>query len=326
MCQTNPHPEISPMCQSRREFLRTTSCAAYVGMVAPFLPPWVRQAWALPTGSVIAQEPFGRLEEVGPSMWAMISTPLTGDYTTTCNGGIIAGRSGVVVFESFYTPEGGQWIAEQARELTGRWPTHVVVSHYHGDHAGGASGFPGGEAAPALLTSGTTADQVREGHEEGSPEQRPWADVTILLETQDSSIDLGDRTVRVHPFHGHTASDLAVSIEGGPVWTGDLVWNGMFPNYMDATPTRLARSVEALAGLEANAIVPGHGPLASPADLRRFQSVLQHVEDVAREAHRQGWSAEEAAEDFQLPASLGEWIPFSPSYYQRAIQAWLDEL
>ena len=112
----------------------------------------------------------------------------------------------------------------------------------------------------------------------------------------------------------------------GPVWCGDLVWNAMFPNYMDAVPSRLSRSVRALQAIPAGVFVPGHGPLADAAVMSRYVALIDSVEEAARNAWRRGVNSEEAAENYDVPAELGEWVMFSPNYYQRAIQAWMDEL
>ena len=133
---------------TRREFV---SCASHLALAAVCMPLAVRERWArVALGTVVADEPFGRLEQVGEGIWALISTPLGGDYTTTSNGGIIAGRSGVLAIEGFNTPAGATWLANKSRELTGRWPTHVVLTHYHADHANGVAGYLGNAARPVV--------------------------------------------------------------------------------------------------------------------------------------------------------------------------------
>lgn len=156
----------------------------------------------------------------------------------------------------------------------------------------------------------------------------PWADVVLLPGVADTEIDLGGPAVNIVPRRGHTASDVSVEVDGGegPVWCGDLVWNAMFPNYMDAVPSRLSRSVRALQALPAEVFVPGHGPLAGGDAMARYVAVIDSVEAAAREAGRRGINAEDAAKEYQVPEHLGEWALFSPTYYQRAIEAWLREL
>jgi glyoxylase-like metal-dependent hydrolase (beta-lactamase superfamily II) len=134
-----------PPSVDRRTFLHASaSCAGYLAALAPGMPRWFRSfRTARVESTPVTQEPWGRLERVGDGLWALISTPLDGDRTTLCNGGIIAGRDGVLVVESFASPRGAEWMARQARDLAGRWPSRVVLTHFHGDHANGVEGFAG---------------------------------------------------------------------------------------------------------------------------------------------------------------------------------------
>jgi glyoxylase-like metal-dependent hydrolase (beta-lactamase superfamily II) len=322
---------------SRREFLRgSTACAAHAFLMAAPFPTYAQALWSTRAlGQTVSQEPFGRLEEVGPGLFALISTPLTGDYTTVCNGGIIAGRSGVLVVEAFQTPEGAAWMAGQARILTGRWPTHVLITHYHGDHTGGLDGyFPpaagegGTRPAPEVLATPVTRD-LRTGRlPDDAPEalRRRWADVILVSPEESSTLDLGGRVVELTPRRGHTPSDCTVEVpDQEMVWCGDLVWNGMFPNYMDAIPSRLSGAVRSLQAGQSFLYIPGHGPLADQGDLVRYVQVIDGIEETARRARREGWTAQEAAERHQIPGTLGEWTLFNPSYFQRAVEAWMME-
>jgi glyoxylase-like metal-dependent hydrolase (beta-lactamase superfamily II) len=114
--------------------------------------------------------------------------------------------------------------------------------------------------------------------------------------------------------------------EPSVVWCGDLVWNHMFPNYRDAIPSLLSQSVRALTRSGRTVYVPGHGSLADQADLDLYIQVIDRVEMTARRAFERGASAAEAAKEFGLPASLGEWMMFSPRYYEVALSAWEREL
>jgi len=327
------------MTLNRRRFVAASgSCASYLAAAAPLLSATAFRRWLdVPrTPRLVAQEPFARIEEIGRGSFAVVSTPLEGDFTTVCNGGIIGGATGTVVVEAFATPAGAAWVARQARALTGRWPTHVVVTHYHGDHSAGPAGFrpadgqdaDGQDGDPPLLrVTEVTRNRVLESPSDEST-LAAWADATVLSGDEPAEIDLGDRVVTVVPRSGHTASDLSVELDGGrgPVWCGDLVWNAMFPNYMDARPSTLSRSVRALQALPASVFVPGHGPLADSGAMTDFVTLIDSVEDAARDAARRGANAEAAARSFRPPGALGEWTLFGPTYYQRAIQAWLDEL
>ncbi len=319
---------VRPM--DRRTFVETaTACSAHLMFLYIGATPWA----VLPSSKdrrrrVQAQEPWGRLEYVGEGLWALISTPLE-DRTTLCNGGIIAGADGTLVVESFATPQGAKWMAERARDLTGRWPSHVVLTHFHGDHTGGVEGF-GLDDGLRIMSTEKTRDLVLEGDAQrdvGQRRREMLADVTIVGAMSPTRIDLGGRTVHLVPREGHTPSDLTIELEEpSVVWCGDLVWNRMFPNYRDAIPSLLSQSVRDLVRSDDVVYVPGHGPIADPVDLDLYVQVIDQVEAAARRAFERGVPAAEAAVEFSLPPSVGDWMMFSPRYYQVALSAWEREL
>ncbi len=313
---------------SRRDFLAATaSCAGYLAVGAPALSAMERMAFGAPTlGRTVAAEPWGHLDEVAQGVWAMISTPLAGPrgsdaWKTICNGGIVAGRSGVLLIEGFGTPEGAQWLYGRAKELTGRAPTHVILTHFHSDHSGGLSGYAAEAEPPRQHATERTRKLLVERAADGTT---PFVPEEVLPGDRAWALDVGGRTVTATPRLGHTPSDVSLEVDG-VVFAGDLVWIGMFPNYVDAIPSDLSRSVRSLLAREHDVLVPGHGALADPDALRRYVALLDDVEAAARRAYDAGVPAAEAARSYAPPASLGEWVTFSapPAYYERALGAWM---
>ena len=279
-------------------------------------------------GVVVAREPWGRLERVADGVWALVSDPLGGDRTTLSNGGIIAGRNGVMAIEGLFTSHGARWMASQARQLTGRWPTHVVVTHYHADHANGVDGYiADGFPTRILTTAATRALVLAKNTPMDDSRTAALRDATVLSATSETAVDLGGRRVRIVPRTGHTSSDVSVELdEPSVVFAGDLVWNRMIPNFVDAIPTVLTKQVTLLRRERSTTYVPGHGPLADAAAVDRYLSVLGEIETAARGAFAKGTPAAAAGAAFRLPAALGEWTLFGPTFYERAFSAWNREL
>lgn len=330
------HPDSTASCTreapsgcTRRTFVtRSVSCAAHIAAAASASSLLARRAWAsIPFGGVVASEPFGRLEQLAEGIWALVSTPLSGDNTTVANGGIVAGRDGVLVIEGLMTPLGAQWLAGKAKELAGRLPTHAVVTHYHADHANGLAGYSSG-SAPVAHVSAVTRELVLSKNLPTEPNRtRVFGDAVVVDAERPSTLDLGGRRITLVPRRGHTASDLTIEVEEpSVVFGGDLVWNGMFPNYVDAVPSQLSASVAALRRSRDTRYVPGHGGVASSDDLARYVAVLDEVEHAARRAVAAGTPAATAAASFRLSQSLGEWLMFSPTFMPRAFVAWEREL
>jgi glyoxylase-like metal-dependent hydrolase (beta-lactamase superfamily II) len=311
---------------SRRDFLG--SCAAHLALAAA-APAVARAAWTSHrAGAVVAQEPWGRLERVAHDVWALISDPLGGDRTTLANGGIIAGRNGVLVIEGLFTSPGARWLASQARILTGRWPTHVVLTHYHADHANGVDGYVADGFPTRVYTTEATRAQVLSKNTP-AVESRSAAlrDAVVVPTDRNTVLDLGQRAVRLVPRAGHTGSDVTVEVDSpSVVFAGDLFWNAMIPNYVDAVPSVLGAQSRALRRDRATVYVPGHGAVSDLAGVDRYLAVLGELESAARSAHTAGTPPPAAAAAFRLPAALGEWTLFGPTFYERAFAAWNREL
>jgi glyoxylase-like metal-dependent hydrolase (beta-lactamase superfamily II) len=204
----------------------------------------------------------------------------------------------------------------------------VAITHYHSDHANGLSGYFSDSARPTLYATSATRDLVTARNKpDDASRSAALRDAVILDASATSRIDLGGRTVRVVPHNGHTPSDCTLELDDPSViFGGDLIWNGMFPNFVDAMPSRLGLSVRAVRGSRFSTIVPGHGALAKAADVDRYIAMLDEIEHAARIARAKGQTPVEAGATYALPASLGEWLMFNKVFYQRAFEAWYREL
>ncbi len=321
-----PHSALS-----RREFLALSSSigAQWVLMSAIGSRP-SRGA----TGSkIVADEAWARIERLADGVWAVVSTPLVqNDWTTVCNGGIIAGRNRVVTIESYARPAGAKWVAERTRELTGRWPTDVVVTHYHGDHASGLSGYGTEEERPQVWLTAKTLDLIRK--DDIRRELPPLSVRAEMLDSahildpeQSTDLDLGGLTITLHPRLGHTASDVTIELdEPSVVFFGDLLWNRIFPNFRDTIPTAFSQSIRATLRERETTYVPGHGPRPEPGEIESYLDLVDEIEAAGRRSFEKGVSAAEAAMDFELPASVSDWHLFNDNYFEVAIRAWHKEL
>ena len=319
---------MSPIDLSRREFLWSSAAAAGLWSAGNLRS---RPAMAA-SGRIVDEQPWARLEELAEGVWAVASTPLeSNDWTTGCNGGLIAGSERVLAIEGFVRPAGAAWLARQAETLTGRRPTDVLITHFHGDHANGIEGYRATEA-PRVRATRATLDLIRdEDEQKETPPSEERAAMLAAAESIDpgspTRLDLGGRTVTLHPRRGHTPSDVTAEIdEPGIVFAGDLVWNGIFPNYRDTEPSAFAESIRALRRDSETIYISGHGTLARGHDVDRLSMLVESVETQARLAHEKGTPVEQAAADYRLPDSVSDWVLFNPKYFEVAFKAWFEEL
>jgi len=207
--------------------------------------------------------------------------------------GLVVGDDGVLLVDTGSTPAEGARLRDQARELTGREVTDVVLTHGHFDHVFGACAFPGARVyghrsldayllrerraqREAAVRHGTDAAQAGLGAERLVRTSHPVG--------AELALDLGARPVRlVHPGPGHTGHDLVVLVAGASprdpavVFCGDLVEESGEPQAgEDAVPAAWPAALDALLALggETARYVPGHGAVVDARFVRAQRDAL----------------------------------------------------
>jgi glyoxylase-like metal-dependent hydrolase (beta-lactamase superfamily II) len=112
-------------------------------------------------------------------------------------------------------------------------------------------------------------------------------------------IDVGGRLVElIEVGPAHTAGDtIAVVPDAGVVYTGDIlfingapiVWAGPLSNWVAACDLML--------GMDADVIVPGHGPVTDKAGITEVRDYLTYVDEAATARHAAGIDAFDAARE-----------------------------
>ena len=336
----------------RRKFLERCF-GANCGFAATLLlaPVAARRAYGQePLGDVIGNRPFGRIEKIADGVWALVSTPFTaagtaGDLSTHSNGGLIVGRDKILAIDSYRTQAGCKFMAEACHFLTGRLPTHVVHTHFHFDHLGGTRGFLQQADVPEIIMTQATRqsafDAYLKTHVDAN--QAPFkvsgiekwggnlTDASLIIEDESKPLvlDLGQRAVTITPMTGHTSSDLVVVDQQSQVtFAGDLIWDGIFPNFMSSSPQKWIESVKKIASKPNRVIVPGHGSVCkSDSDgMKRYQILLDEIESHARSKFERGVEEAAAADAFALPSSIGDLRYFRSGFHEIAMSAWYREL
>lgn len=110
-------------------------------------------------------------------------------------------------------------------------------------------------------------------------------------------LNIGGRKIALREVGpAHTSGDLIVEVpDAGVVFAGDILfigstpvmWWGPLQNWFDA--------LDLVLDLDADVIVPGHGPLTNESGVRAVRAYWEFVQEAARDAYGAGTSAERAA-------------------------------
>ena len=206
----------------------------------------------------------------------------------------------------------------------------VVNTHSNGDHT-----FGNRLAKNAVIIASEAA--AHEMREEGNPQMLAqvmknadsmgevgaffkrifgafdFAGVTFRLPdrtfTGEETIRVGDKRVElIQVGPAHTAGDVIAFVPANRVvYTGDIL-------FVDGTPIAWAgpvsnwiRACDRIMALDADVIVPGHGPITDKVGVKRMQDYLVYVDSETRKRHGAGMNSWQAAQDITL-GSFGDWL------------------
>ncbi len=257
-------------------------------------------AACLPAGPALAQgQDFSQVEiraiHLSPSIHM-----LTG---AGGNIGLSVGEDAVFVIDDQFAPLAPKIKAAIAR-ISPKPVQFVLNTHFHFDHTGGNEAFGKDGAlivahdnARKRMTSDQLISLVNTTSRQAASPKAALPVVTVAGE-----ITFHINGDEVHAFHvprAHTDGDLIVHFrQGDVVHMGDVFFNGLYP-FIDissgGSPEGVIAAVDrvlALAG-DKTKIVPGHGPLASKADLADYRKMLATGVQRVKEARRAGKSDEE---------------------------------
>jgi cyclase len=232
------------------------------------------------------------MKKAGVFFSAPVETTALSDrlHLVTGPGGNIAalgGPDGLVMVDSGVPNRAGD-LRDAARKLGGGRPVAVLINtHWHMDHAGGNAAF-GKDGAKIWATANArkrlATEQFNEAFKMKSPASPPEA--LPVLTFDEAEVYVGDETIHLVAVPpAHTDGDLIIHFRKADViHAGDLFNNGFYPN-IDASSRGWiggmiagADRILKMAGASTR-IIPGHGPLATPDDLRAFRAMLATVHD-----------------------------------------------
>ena len=264
------------------------------------------------------------LADLGRGLYAWLQPD--GGWGWSNAGLVVDGDESLLVDTLFDEPlTAGMLRAMQA--ATGIAPESIatlVNTHANGDHTHGNALVPNAEivataaaaremaelppAMVARLMAGAAAGQLGPAGEMLAEVFAPFdlasARGRSPTRTFDHELELrvGDKKVVLKKLGpAHTAGDLVVHVPGDrAVFTGDILFAEVTPIMWAGPVGNWLAACDWILGLDAETIVPGHGPLCDAAAVRRMADYLRYVDREARARYAAGMPALEAALDIVL--------------------------
>ena len=260
--------------------------------------------------SELGTQPVGEAAEVAEGVYQLkVPVPFPLGFVSAY---LVAGDDGWTIIDTgFDYPEGREVWEKGARQVgldLDQDVESIVVTHFHPDHLGLARWLQKRSGAPVRLLEG----EIRHSHEvwdapdhtsfaehlvgggmERTPAERAAAQMRAKLSLpgemlslrEGEKIEVGAGAIRVLHAPGHADYQIILHDEGRKMlFAADHVMLGITPNiglWPDTKGRPLARYLESLSslrGLDADLVLPGHGPLFHNFDGRVDELLIHHEE------------------------------------------------
>jgi cyclase len=214
------------------------------------------------------------------------------------NIGASIGEDGIVVVDDQYAPLADR-IQAALKGVTDKPVRFIINTHYHGDHTGGNAYFQ--KQAPIIaqdnvrkrLETGGTAGNGGSVHMENKPDAKEA--LPIITFDHDVTVHLNGEDIRALYFPaGHTDGDSIIFFpKSNVVHMGDDFVTYGFPFIDVDSGGSINGMIDGVEKVISQVppdvkIIPGHGPISSVDDVRKYLDMLKATRDVVAKALQQG--------------------------------------
>ena len=261
-------------------------------------------------GEAAAQRDFSAVEikttEVAPGLYMLEGAG--------GNIGLSVGPDGAFLIDDQFAPLSEKIMAAVAK-VSDSPVRFLINTHWHGDHTGGNEPFHAGGAV--IVAHDNVRKRLQEGLKRDSGDNTPPAPsaaLPVITFSQTVTFYWNGQDIAIrHPDPAHTDGDAIVRFSpANAVHMGDTYFNGGYP-YIDLESggdlDGLIAAQEATLTVtdDKTKIIPGHGPLASKADLARYVVMLKEVRKRIQALIDSGADEEAAVKADPLKDLNAEW-------------------
>jgi glyoxylase-like metal-dependent hydrolase (beta-lactamase superfamily II) len=231
-------------------------------------------------------------------------------YMVVGDGGNVAvyvTNEGVVLVDDKYEQDYDQILA-RVKSVTPQPIRYILSTHYHADHSGGNTRFAN---VAEIISTRNAREGIVKRVQSNAPANMVPARVTF---TEETSVFLGGHEIRARHFgRGHTNGDAVVYFPDLKViHTGDLFTSAtpLIDYPVGGSLVEWPKTIDKIfaSGWDFDTVIPGHGPVSKPADLRAYRDRAETLMNRAAALIRQGKSQEEVG---KFMTDEYKWAPTS---------------
>ena len=196
------------------------------------------------------------------------------------NIGVSVGDDGVLVIDDEYAPLAPK-IKEAIKTISDKPVRWILNTHFHGDHTGSNADFA--KSGTEIIAQDNVRKRLETGFDLPKRKQPPAPKEALPIITFDNSLTVhvnGEDIRALHYANGHTDGDSVIYFpKSNVVHMGDDFFNMNFP-FVDldggGSVQGMVKNVRGvLKDLPDDVkVIPGHGALATKAELAKFADLL----------------------------------------------------
>lgn len=221
------------------------------------------------------------------------------------NIGVSVGDDGIVIVDDQFAPLAPK-IKAALKGITDKPLRFVINTHFHGDHTGGNAEF---SSEATIIAHDNVRKRLLEGGAVlgGAVSPSPKEALPVITFNDRATVHLNGEDIRaIHFPNGHTDGDSVIFFpKSNVVHMGDDFVTYGFP-FVDVhnggSISGMIAGVEKVLTMvpEDVKIIPGHGPISTPADVRKFVDMLKDTRALVAKAAADGKTAEQMKSDHVL--------------------------
>jgi cyclase len=256
---------------------------------------------------------LGEREELAPGVF--INTHYRG-----CTPGFVRTDEGIILIDAPLIPKQAiDWREQIESEYPGEPFLYMINTDHHRGHALGNQYF-----MPCKVMAHERAHKEMSGYTENFKErvrnsfkrepeiQEQLGNIIIIPPdvtfTQRAQLLFGGRQVETIFVGGHTPATSLVWLPKEKIcFVGDILWVDQHPYMAQGNTLEWLDALELVRELDADKLVPGHGPVCSPDATYKVGEYIQFMRDRVREYYHEGKNKNETKSG--LVGEMLEWFP-----------------